>query len=65
MLEQEVQDRANGVVDKLGLGKATDTFMRSRTTDANTMAMGHTVALRLDRPGTGKAYRSRGVMVGS
>jgi hypothetical protein len=46
---KEVQDRANAAIDKAGLGKATDLFMRSRTTDADTMALGHNVALRLDQ----------------
>jgi hypothetical protein len=49
--EDAVNRQANATIDNLGLGKATDAFMRSRTTDADTLALGHNLAVRLDAQG--------------
>jgi hypothetical protein len=46
-----VNRAANEKINKVGLGKATDAFMRSTKTDAGTMALGHNLALRLDQQG--------------
>jgi hypothetical protein len=46
-----INHQANASIDKLGLGPSTDLFMNSRTTDANTMALGHNLAVRLDEQG--------------
>jgi hypothetical protein len=46
-----VTDNANGKIDAMGLDKAKDVFTASRKTDADTMAFGQELALRLDKFG--------------
>jgi len=48
---EALHQQANATIDRLGLGKAQDTFMRARTTGPATMALGHNLAVRLDSLG--------------
>jgi hypothetical protein len=44
-----VNRAATETINTLGLDRANDRFMRSRTNDVDTMALGHNVALRYDQ----------------
>jgi tail lysozyme len=46
-----VHAKANATIDKVGLDKAKDNFQAGKRVDADLMALGHNVAVRLDQLG--------------